>query len=118
MLITLPYMSPRLIEDANRVTHRLRHADFSIGAGQDCHDDANLLRLAERLLQLASGYDDVEQLIGATNLYIGLLRYRVIGLHQRVEELMHVYWFALLVPFAEIVAGEEMLHSKVGTRIR
>ncbi len=66
-----------------------------------------------RFLQLAARDDDVEQLIAAAHLHIGLLRHGVVALHQRVERLVQVDRLARFQPQREVLARQELLDGEV-----
>ena len=78
----------RRLGDADVVAERLRHLLPAIGALEQRHGDDALRLLAEILLQLAAD-QQVEFLIGAAELDVGLHRHRVVALHQRVQQLVH-----------------------------
>ena len=95
------------------VAQGLAHLHLAVGARQQGQKDAHLGPLAEGFLQLATGHDDVEGLVRAADLHIGLQRHRVVALHEGVEELMQVNRVALAIALAEVLAGQELLHGKM-----
>ncbi|MEJ2482536.1 MAG: hypothetical protein P8049_05315, partial [Gemmatimonadota bacterium] len=76
----------RLVGQAHRVVVRLRHLPVSVGAPEKREQDADLRLLARPFLKRASE-QQVELLIGAAELDVGLEGDGVVGLHHRVEEL-------------------------------
>jgi len=94
------------------VPQALGHLHYSVGAGQDPHDDPHLWLLSEGLLQLATSDDDVEELVGATHLHVSFQGHGVIALHERIEGLVQVDRIAPIPALAEHVPGQELLHGE------
>jgi hypothetical protein len=78
---------------------------FEDGRG---HHDLRLLAVARH--QVAAD-EEVEELVGAAELDVVLQRDRVVGLEQRVEELVHVDRPLLLEALGEIVALQHARHG-------
>ena len=102
----------RWLVDADVVAERLRHLLVAVGAGEERQRDRDLRTLAVLALELAAGHQ-VEELVAAADLHVGLHRDRVVGLHQRVEELADVDRVVALEAAGEIVALQELRHREV-----
>ncbi len=90
------------------------HLQAAVGARQRfAHNHGNLRLLAQALLQFAPRHQDVEQLILAAHLYVRFLGDGIVGLHQRVEELVQVDGLPGINALAEILAHKELLHGEV-----
>ena len=74
--------------------------------------EANLWLHAHLLHELAAG-KQVEQLVGAAELHIGLDDDRVVGLHERVEEFVQADGLAVGVAVVEVVALKDAGHREV-----
>jgi len=96
------------------IPQALAHLNLAVGAGQALpHDDCDLRPLAQRLLELAPGHNDIKQLILPADLDVGFLRYSIVGLHQGIEELVELNGLPRLVTLAEVVPRQELLHGEV-----
>ncbi|ABA51107.1 hypothetical protein BURPS1710b_3413 [Burkholderia pseudomallei 1710b] len=95
----------RLLADADVVALRFRHLLDAVEAFEQRHRQDALLLLAVLLLQLAAD-EQVEFLVGAAELEIGVQRDRIVTLHQRVQEFMDRDRDAALEAFREILALE------------
>ena len=71
-----------------------------------------LRALAERALDGAAGHQ-VEELVGAANLQIGLEGVGVVALHERVEELVQADRLALGVAQRKVLALQHLRHGEV-----
>ena len=76
----------RRVGDADVVAERLRHLLDAVGADQQRHGQHHLLRLAVGGLDRAA-HQQVEGLVGAAELDVGVDRHRVVALEHRVEQL-------------------------------
>jgi len=92
----------RRIGDPDVVAERLRHLVDAVEPLQQRHGEDALRRLAVVLLQLAP-HQEVEFLVGAAELHVGLQRDRVVPLHQRIEELVDRDREIAPVALAEVV---------------
>ena len=79
----------------------------AVGAGQDRHRQDRLLRDAVGLLDLAAE-QQVELLVGAAELDVGLDRHGVVALEQRIEQLEHRDRLVGRVALGEVVALEQL----------
>ena len=86
--MSLPNISLRRLGDADVVAERLRHLVDAVQPLEQRHREDALRLLAVVLLQLAAD-QQVEFLVGAAELDVGLHRHRVVALHQRVQQLVH-----------------------------
>ena len=102
----------RRLGDADIVVQRLGHFLHAVQPFQDRHGQHDLRRLAIGFLHLAPD-QQVELLIGAAQLDIGLHGHGVIALDQRIQEFMDGDRLPALVAVAEILAlqhaGDGML---------
>ena len=99
----LPEHIGRLVGQANVVAVALRHLLHAISALKQWQREADLGLHAHLLHELATG-EQVEQLVGAPELHIGLDDHGVVGLHDRVEELVQADGLARRVAVVEVVA--------------
>ncbi len=76
----------RRVGHADVVAERLRHLALAVGPGEDRHRQDGLLGDPVRALDVARE-QQVELLIGAAELDVGLDRHRVVALQQRIEQL-------------------------------
>ena len=79
---------------------------IAVGAGQDRHRHHDLGLLAERRLDVATE-EQVEALLGPTELDVGVDRDRVVALQDRVEQLEQGDRLGGRHPVAEVVALEQ-----------
>ncbi|EXF46863.1 hypothetical protein BAY1663_00587 [Pseudomonas sp. BAY1663] len=100
----------RRLLDADVVAEGLGHLLDTIKAFKKRHRNHALRFLPVRSLQLTP-HQQVELLIGATKLDIGLERHRVISLDQRIKELVNGDRLVTGVALAEIIALE---HARNG----
>ena len=84
---------------------------MAVGAREDRQADGNLRLLPVLSLEGPAG-DDVEELVRAPNLHIRAHDYRVVTLHQRVQELVDVNRLAFFQPQLEVLAVEELGHGE------
>jgi hypothetical protein len=103
----LPYISSRLVGDADVVAERLGHLALSVDPDEDRHRQDRLLGLAVGALDVAPE-QQVELLVGAAELDVGVHGDRVIALQQRVEQLEHRDRLACREAFGEVVALEQL----------
>ena len=85
--MSLPNIASRRLGDADVIAQRLRHLVHAVEALEQRHRHDDLRLLAIGLLQLAAD-QQIELLIGAAELDIGLQRHRVVALHERIQELV------------------------------
>ncbi len=107
--MSLPNICSGGLGDADVVAERLRHLVDAVEAFQQRHRQHHLRFLAVRFLQLPPD-QQVELLVGAAELDVGLERHRVVALHQRVQEFVHGDRLPGLVALGEIVALEHPGH--------
>ena len=88
----------------------LRHLLHAVEAFEQRHGQHDLRRLAVVFLQ-AAAHQQVELLVGAAELDVGLQRHRVVALHQRIQELVDRDRLLRGVALGEIVALE---HARDG----
>ena len=99
--------------DADVVPQRLRHLAFAVGARQQRRGQNDLLGLPVGALDVAP-HQQVELLIGAAQLDIGLDRNRVVALQQRVHQLEHRDRRAGGEPLGEVVTLDDVRHRGGG----
>ena len=104
------HIAGRLV-DANVVPEALAHLLHAVGAGQQRHQEALLRALAHLLLEIPPD-QQVEPLVGAPELDVGLDHHRVIGLEQRVQQLRDGDWLVGLIASGEVLAGQELRHRE------
>ncbi len=85
--MSLPNIDCGAFGDADVIALRLRHLVDAVEAFEQRHGEDALRLLPEVALQLASD-EQVEFLVGAAELDVGLQGNRVVTLHQRVQELV------------------------------
>src|SRR5471032_1917133 len=93
----------RLLANADVVVLRLRHLLDAVQPFQQRHGQDALLLLAVLLLQFAAN-QQIELLVRAAELEIGVQRNRVVTLHERVQQLVNRDGHAALVALSEILA--------------
>jgi hypothetical protein len=96
----------RRVGDADVVPERLTHLHGTVGADQEGCGKNALGDLAIVLHHVAP-HEEVVELVGPTELHVGVDGDRVVGLHQRVEELGQRDRVPGSVAFAEVVALED-----------
>jgi hypothetical protein len=89
-----------------------RSVKVAVGSHQDGQRQADLRPLSEGLLEFAAGHQ-VEELLRPADLHVRLQGHGIVGLHQRVEELVQPDGIALGVALGEVLAGQELLHREV-----
>ena len=99
----------RRLGDADVVVERLRHLVDAVEPFEQRQRQDALRLLAVVPLQLAAD-QEVELLVGAAELDVGLQRDRVVALRERVEKLVDRDRLAALVALGEIVALEHARH--------
>src|SRR5439155_23273941 len=98
------------LADADVVAQRLRHRLLSVEALEEREDPYVLRLLTVGLLDLPAE-EQVEQLVGASDLHVGSNGDGVIRLVERVEDLVRAYWRAGFEPVGEILALEYLLQG-------
>ena len=93
----------RRVGQPDGVVERLRHLLDAVGPFEDRQRQADLRRLAGRLLERAA-HEEVERLVRAAELDVGLEVDRVLALGERVEELVERDRLAAAVAVLEVVA--------------
>ena len=109
----LPEHLLRRVGDADVVAQRLAHLPDAVDADQDRHRQDRLRRLAVGRLDVAAE-QQVELLVGAAQLDVGLDRHRVVALQQRVEQLERRDRRVRFQPLLEVVALEQPRHRGLG----
>ena len=79
------------------------------------HGGDDLRRLAVILLDLAA-HQQIEFLVGAAHFDVAFERHRIVGLRQRIHQLVHGDGHALLVALGEIVALQDARHGVLGAQ--
>ncbi len=106
----------RGVGDADVVAQRFGHLVDAVQAFQQRHGEYALRRLPVVPLQFAP-HQQVEFLVGAAQLEVGLERDGIVALHQRVDEFMDGDGLAGLVALAEIVALQHLRHGVGGRQL-
>ena len=117
MLIVRPNCSSGGVGDADLVAERLAHLLLAVEPGEDRHRHHDLRRLAVAGLDLAAEHQ-VEELVGAADLDVGLAPDRVVGLHQRVEQLEHRDRAVVADALGEVVAPQELVDRRAAGEAR
>mmetsp|Transcript_49010 Transcript_49010/g.115137 ORF Transcript_49010/g.115137 Transcript_49010/m.115137 type:complete len:407 (-) Transcript_49010:717-1937(-) len=102
--------------DADVVVLGLGHLLDAVQPLEQRHGQDALRLLAILLLQMAP-HQQVELLVGAAELQVGLQRHRVIALHQRVEEFVHRNRRLALEALGEVVALQHPGHGVLGGQL-
>ena len=89
----------------------LAHLLYAVGAREKGHHEALLGALAHHLLQVAA-HEQVEPLVRATELDVGVHGNGVVGLEQRVEQFGDGDGLIGGVPLREVVAGQYLGHGE------
>ena len=98
--------------DADIVIQALAHLLDAVGAHQKRNEKALLGPLAHLLLEVAP-HQQVEHLIGAAELHIGLYLHRIVCLEQWVEQLGYGNRLVVGEPLGEVIALEELGHCEL-----
>ncbi len=103
--------------DADVVAQRLGHLARPVDAGEDRHRQRDLLVDPVGALHVAPE-QEVELLIGAAELDVGAHGDRVVGLHERIEQLEDRDRLARRVALGEVVALEQLRDGRRARRAR
>ena len=105
--MSLPYISPRGLLDADGVAERLRHLLHAVEAFEDRRHQDDLRLLAGVALQVAAAHQ-VELLVGAAELDVALQRDGVVALHHGVEQLVDADGLLVLEALVEVLALQHL----------
>ena len=103
------------VGDPHGVAQRLAHLLAAVDPVQDRRRQHDLRLLAEAALHVAAD-QQVEVLVRAAQFDVGAQRDRIVRLHQRVEELVHVNRHAVPKALREIVALQQARHGVVAAQ--
>ncbi len=108
--MTLPNCSSGGVRHTDVIPRALAHAPHTIGSGQDGHSHRHLRALPVRLLHLAAQHE-VEELVGAAELDVGLQHHRVVRLHQWIQQLEHRNRPIVVNALREVPAAQQLIDS-------
>ena len=106
--MSLPNISDGRLADADVVAEALAHLLHAVEPFEERHHERDLLRLAFLALQIAAD-EDIEKLIGAADLDVGLHLHGIPALDDRVLDFVEADGRALLETLVEILALEHLL---------
>ncbi len=106
----------RLVGQANVIAVRLTHLTHAIGALEQRHGECHL-RLHTHLLHELAARKKIEELVGATHLYVSLDLHRVKCLHNGIQELMQGDGSLRLITLGKVVTLKNACHRKLGAQL-
>ena len=106
----------RLVGEAHVVAVALGHLAHAVGALEQRHRERHL-RLHAHLVHEVTPGEQVEELVRAAHLHVGLDHHGVVGLHHGVEELVQGDGRLRLVALREVVALEDARHGELAAEL-
>ena len=115
--MVLPNISPGSIGQADVVAVGLGHLAHAIGALEQRHGKRDL-RLHTHLLHELATSEQVEELVGAAHLHVGLDLHGVEGLHHGIQELMQGDRRLRLVALGKVIALKDAGDGELGAHLQ